>query len=69
VRFIARKFKIIVAGGLNPSNVAEAVRIFDPWGVDVVSGVEKEPGRKDPVKLREFVAAVREAKVHATGQN
>ena len=68
VRFIARKFKIIVAGGLNPSNVAEAVRIFDPWGVDVVSGVEKEPGRKDPVKLREFVAAVREAKVHATGQ-
>ena len=51
--------KLIAAGGLNPANVAEAVTTLRPWGVDVVSGVEAEPGRKDPLKVREFVARAR----------
>lgn len=53
--------RLILAGGLNAGNIEEAIRIFTPWGVDVVSGVECEPGRKDPEKLRAFVAAVRRA--------
>jgi phosphoribosylanthranilate isomerase len=53
--------RVIIAGGLNPDNVAAAISQTRAWGVDVVSGVEKAPGRKDPVKLREFVAAVRSA--------
>ena len=53
--------RLIVAGGLNPQNVGDAIRKFEPWGVDVVSGVEREPGRKDPEKLKAFVAAVRRA--------
>jgi phosphoribosylanthranilate isomerase len=68
VRLVARKFKIVVAGGLSAGSVTEAVKLLDPWGVDVVSGVEKEPGRKDPGKIREFIAAVREAELHAAGQ-
>lgn len=56
-----RQEKFIVAGGLTPENVDEAVRTFKPWGVDVVTGVEREPGRKDPEKLKAFVAAVRKA--------
>lgn len=55
------KGRIIIAGGLNPGNVSEAMKMFQPWGVDVVSGVEREPGRKDPEKLKAFVAAVRKA--------
>jgi len=51
--------KLIVAGGLQPSNVQEAMHILRPWGVDVASGVEREPGRKDPKKVRAFVQAVR----------
>jgi phosphoribosylanthranilate isomerase len=56
-----RKERFIVAGGLTPENVGEAIRIFRPWGVDVVTGVEREPGRKDPEKLKAFVQAVRRA--------
>jgi phosphoribosylanthranilate isomerase len=56
-----RQGQFIVAGGLNPQNVGDAIRTFKPWGIDVVSGVEREPGRKDPEKLKAFVAAVREA--------
>jgi phosphoribosylanthranilate isomerase len=57
----AEKLKLIAAGGLNPENVAEAIAALRPWGVDVASGVEAEPGRKDPVKVRAFVTRARAA--------
>jgi phosphoribosylanthranilate isomerase len=53
--------KIIVAGGLDASNVAEAIRIAGPWGVDASSRIETEPGIKDHVKVRAFVKAAQEA--------
>jgi phosphoribosylanthranilate isomerase len=54
-------FKLVVAGGLNPSNLSEAIAVLHPWGVDVSSGVEARPGKKDPEKVRAFIRAVREA--------
>lgn len=48
-----------LAGGLKPGNVSKAIEIARPAGVDVSSGVESEPGRKDPVKLKAFISAVR----------
>ncbi len=53
--------RLVLAGGLNPANVAAAIRAAKPWGVDVASGVEAAPGTKDPLKVKEFVAAAREA--------
>ncbi|HEX4651042.1 MAG TPA: phosphoribosylanthranilate isomerase [Granulicella sp.] len=50
---------LIVAGGLRPENVTEAMRALRPWGVDVASGVEAAPGRKDPLKLKRFLENAR----------
>ena len=57
---IKRLGKIVAAGGLTTENVGEATKVLSPWGVDVVSGVESSPGKKDPEKVRDFVRAVRE---------
>jgi phosphoribosylanthranilate isomerase len=59
--WLTKTFKVVVAGGLNSSNVADAMRILCPWGVDVASGVEARPGKKDPEKVKAFIAAVRAA--------
>jgi phosphoribosylanthranilate isomerase len=58
---LARELRLVVAGGLNPDNIAEAIASLHPWGVDVVSGVEAAPGRKDRAKVRSFIANAKTA--------
>ena len=53
--------RLVLAGGLNPRNVAAAIARVHPWGVDVATGVESAPGRKDPSRVRAFVAAAKAA--------
>ncbi len=56
---VAPHLRMIAAGGLKPENVAEAIYAMQPWGVDVASGVEREPGRKDPARIKNFILQAR----------
>lgn len=60
VSALMRLHPVVIAGGLTASNVERAARFLQPWGVDVASGVEAAPGKKDPEKVRAFVRVVRE---------
>jgi len=62
-----RSLRLIAAGGLRPENVGEAIGTLRPWGVDVASGVEEVPGRKDAAKVRAFVANARAAERAISG--
>jgi phosphoribosylanthranilate isomerase len=62
-RGAAGKVRVIAAGGLNPTNVEEAIETLTPWGVDVVTGVEAQPGRKDWRRVEAFIAAAKGARL------
>jgi phosphoribosylanthranilate isomerase len=54
---LASQFRILLAGGLGPENVSQAIQEVQPWGVDVASGVESEPGKKNIQKIQDFISA------------
>ncbi len=58
---VAEQARLMLSGGLDPGNVADAIAQVHPWGVDVASGVESSPGRKDPRRMRQFIQAARRA--------
>jgi len=60
---VARRTQLVLAGGLNPTNVAAAIAAVQPFGVDVSTGVEVRPGVKSPVEIANFVRAARESRV------
>jgi phosphoribosylanthranilate isomerase len=61
LRAVSSRLRLVVAGGLGPENVAEAIHRLRPWGVDVASGVEAAPGRKDPARVAGFLRVARQA--------
>ena len=65
-RSIAKSRKVILSGGLRPETVALGFRTVQPFGVDVSSGVEETPGRKDPARLRSFFKALASVEVGLT---
>lgn len=63
---LATKVKVMLSGGLTVQNVGDGMRRVRPVGVDVASGVEASPGRKDPLRMKQFIAAVRAAESTGT---
>ena len=60
---LSKRFNLVLAGGLTPENVGEAIECVRPYAVDVSSGVEEKPGKKDHARMAQFVQAAREASI------